>query len=348
MVGSTNAAFSAGIQQARKPIAPRPAASAANVNGSVRFFPRWMALYSARMRTCLPLLLVAAFLQQAPRYSVIQDGEAHGDAPYLLEEGWEPLLNGTDLTGWRACDGSGTTEWYTTRFVRYERILGPTQLSGRPAPSGVMLNGPGGRTRNLCTDRRLGDVELYLEFMIAKGSNSGVYLHGLYEMQVFDSWGSLDEMSSSDAGAIYHRWMDNRGVGGSAPRVNAAKRPGGVAVVPGVVSGPAVRRGGPQDAAGAIPQGPVERPGRADRRRYRGPDPRLARDSRSQPESADAPGRPRPGGLPQPLREAPATAHRPLMAVSRKRPPGSRESAATRRSDRTLRSPPTGTAAGRG
>lgn len=178
------------------------------------------------MRTWLPLLLVTAFLQQAPRYSVIQDGDAHGDAPYLLEEGWEALLNGTDLTGWRACDGSGRTEWYTTRFVRYERILGPTQLSGRPAPSGVMLNGPGGRTNNLCTDRRLGDVELYLEFMIAKGSNSGVYLHGLYELQIFDSWGSLDEMSSSDAGAIYHRWTDNRGVGGSAPRLNAAKRPG--------------------------------------------------------------------------------------------------------------------------
>jgi len=178
------------------------------------------------MRTWLPLLLVGALMQQAPRYSVVQDGEAHGDPPYLIEEGWEPLLNGTDLTGWRACDGSGTTEWYTTRFVRYERILGPTQLSGRPAPSGVMLNGPAGRTGNLCTDRRLGDVELYLEFMIAKGSNSGVYLHGLYEMQIFDSWGSLDEMSSSDAGAIYHRWIDNRGVGGSAPRVNAARRPG--------------------------------------------------------------------------------------------------------------------------
>jgi hypothetical protein len=178
------------------------------------------------MRTWLPLLLVGAFLQQAPRYSVIQDGDAHGDPPYLLEEGWEPLLNGTDLMGWRACDGSGKAEWYTTRFVRYERILGPTQLSGRPGPSGVMLNGPAGRTGNLCTDRRLGDVELYLEFMIAKGSNSGVYLHGLYEIQIFDSWGSPDEMSSSDAGAIYHRWIDNRGVGGSAPRVNAAKKPG--------------------------------------------------------------------------------------------------------------------------
>jgi hypothetical protein len=178
------------------------------------------------MRPFLTLLALAAFLQQPARYSVIQDGEAHGDPPYILEEGWEPLLNGTDLAGWKACEASVKSEWYTTRFVRYERILGPTQLSGRAAPSGVMLNGPTGRTANLCTDRALSDVELYLEFMLAKGSNSGVYLHGLYELQIFDSWGSSDEMSSSDAGAIYHRWIDNRGVGGSAPAVNASRRPG--------------------------------------------------------------------------------------------------------------------------
>jgi hypothetical protein len=62
--------------------------------------------------------------------------------------------------------------------------------------------------------------------MVAKGSNSGVYLQGLYEMQIFDSWGSTEEMTSSDVGAIYHQWIENRGVGGSAPRVNAARRPG--------------------------------------------------------------------------------------------------------------------------
>jgi len=163
---------------------------------------------------------------QAQRYSVVQDGEAHGDPPYLLEDGWQPLLNGTDLSGWRACDPGATHEWYTTRFVRYERILGPTQLSGRAAPSGVILNGPNGKTANLCTEQSFGNVELYLEFMLAKGSNSGVYLQGLYEMQIFDSWGSTEEMSTSDAGAIYHQWIDNRGVGGSAPRVNAARRPG--------------------------------------------------------------------------------------------------------------------------
>jgi hypothetical protein len=178
------------------------------------------------MRTFLALLALGALLQQPPGYSPVQDGEAHGDPPYLLEGGWQPLSNGKDLAGWKACEAGAQNEWYTTRFVRFERLLGPTRLSGRPEPSGVMLNGPAGRTANLCTERALGDVELYLEFLIAKGSNSGVYLQGLYEIQIFDSWGSSEGMSTSDSGAIYHRWIDERGVGGSAPLVNASRRPG--------------------------------------------------------------------------------------------------------------------------
>jgi hypothetical protein len=178
------------------------------------------------MRTFLALLALGALLQQPPSYSPIQDGEAHGDPPHVLEAGWEPLLNGKDLSGWKACEAGAKNDWYTTAFVRFEPFLGPTQLNGRPAPSGVMLNGPAGRTANLCTERTFGDVELYLEFMLAKGSNSGVYLHGLYEIQIFDSWGSIEGMKTSDGGAIYHRWIENRGVGGSPPLVNASRRPG--------------------------------------------------------------------------------------------------------------------------
>src|SRR5687767_2772605 len=88
-----------------------------------------------------------------------------------------------------------------------------------------MVNGSG-KTANLCTERGFGDVELYAEFMLAKGSNSGIYLQGLYEIQIFDSWGSGDAMKTSDGGAIYHRWIDERGVGGSPPLVNASRRPG--------------------------------------------------------------------------------------------------------------------------
>lgn len=168
---------------------------------------------------CLPLCA-----QQQRQFN---DGEMHGDALYLLEEGWTPLLNGKDLAGWRG-HTTGENQWLTTTGILWERLLGPTRLQPVPrtAPGGTMLNGPTGRTVNLVTEQKFGDIELYVEFMIAKGSNSGVYLHGLYEVQVFDSWDSTEPMTTSDCGAIYHRWINNQGVGGSAPSRNAARRPG--------------------------------------------------------------------------------------------------------------------------
>jgi Domain of Unknown Function (DUF1080) len=189
-----------------------------------------------KIKFALPVLAPLALLlaipsagqqgPQAPRQQKVNDGEMHGDPPFMLEEGWTPLLNGRDLSGWRG-QGSGQNQWLTTSAIMWERLLGPTRLNavGR-GPSGVILNGPTGRTVNLVTDEKFGAVELYVEFMIAKGSNSGVYLHGLYEVQVFDSWDSTEPMTTSDCGAIYHRWINEQGVGGSAPSRNASRRPG--------------------------------------------------------------------------------------------------------------------------
>lgn len=173
------------------------------------------------------LLIVLALPLMAQQKPQLNDGEAHGDAPYLIEDGWTPLLNGKDLSGWRAA-GNASSEWLTTTGILWERLLGPTRLRAIPGPvSGDrILNGPNGRTANLVTEQKFGDIELYLEFMLAKGSNSGVYLQGLYEVQIFDSWGSTEKMTTSDCGAIYHRWIDNQGVGGSAPSRNASRRPG--------------------------------------------------------------------------------------------------------------------------
>jgi hypothetical protein len=168
-------------------------------------------------------LLSALFAQQ---HSPVQDGEHHGDAPYLLEKGWTSLLNGKDLTGWHGQDPGKPNEWFISPTVFFDRLLGPTRLSGRKGAGERILNGPTGRTVNLVTDEKHGDVELYLEWMVSKGSNSGVYLQGLYEVQVFDSYGSTEPVKSSDAGGIYHRWIDNKGVGGSAPRVNVSRPPG--------------------------------------------------------------------------------------------------------------------------
>ena len=41
-------------------------------------------------------------------------GQVGGDPPYLLENGWKPLLNGNDLGGWVGENGK-PHEWITRR-----------------------------------------------------------------------------------------------------------------------------------------------------------------------------------------------------------------------------------------
>jgi len=82
---------------------------------------------------------------------------------------------------------------------------------------------------NLSSAFEHGDMELDIEFLVPKGSNSGIYFQGRYEIQIFDSYG--DEAKDSGCGAIYQRWNDSKpdgqkGYEGHAPKVNASKAPG--------------------------------------------------------------------------------------------------------------------------
>lgn len=75
-----------------------------------------------------------------------------------------------------------------------------------------------------------GDMDIDLEFMMAKGSNSGIYLQSRYEIQLNDSWGAKTP-KYFDCGGIYQRWDDTKpeaekGYEGYAPRNNVSKAPG--------------------------------------------------------------------------------------------------------------------------
>ncbi len=96
---------------------------------------------------------------------------------------------------------------------------------------GILANDPGGKHgADLRTKEEFGDIDLEFEFMMAKGSNSGVYLQGLYEIQLFDSWETA-RPRFGDCGGVYERWDDakpegQKGFEGYAPRINAARAPG--------------------------------------------------------------------------------------------------------------------------
>ncbi|MDB5245961.1 MAG: hypothetical protein JWQ40_355 [Segetibacter sp.] len=103
-------------------------------------------------------------------------------APSLRRQG-EPawgkpvkLFSGTDLKGWHAM---GENQW--------------------KAENGILRSPKSGS--NLVTDERFTDFKLHIEFRYDKGSNSGVYLRGRYELQIADSKGL--EPLKDQLGAVY-------------------------------------------------------------------------------------------------------------------------------------------------
>ena len=97
--------------------------------------------------------------------------------------------------------------------------------------TGVLVNSPTDAAKgHLFTTFEHGDLDVSLDVMLPKGSNSGVYLMGRYEVQLFDSWG-VPRPTFSDMGGIYQRWNERRGAGnegyeGVPPRMNASRAPG--------------------------------------------------------------------------------------------------------------------------
>jgi hypothetical protein len=160
----------------------------------------------------------------AAGYPVVYDGWDHGDPPFMLEDGWTPLLNGTNLNGWHVTDARREGTWMATTAVAWGGTNNAHALVGRPGPGGgVIVNTVRGSACNLMCDTKMGDFELWVEFMIPKVSNSGVYLHGLYEMQVWDSFGIVPQFDTDRTGALYHYEGGpiNGQDGGTVPLVRA-------------------------------------------------------------------------------------------------------------------------------
>jgi hypothetical protein len=111
------------------------------------------------------------------------------------------LFDGTDLSGWRSADG-GPAKWVIV--------------------DGAIESVPG--SGYLFSARGFGDVQLHVEWATpvpARGTsqgrgNSGVFLMGLYEVQVLDSYQN-DTYPDGQAAAIYGQYP---------PLVNACRPPG--------------------------------------------------------------------------------------------------------------------------
>jgi hypothetical protein len=154
----------------------------------------------------LTLLLMAAMVQPPA-------GEPALKAPPVVTPGAYPgmqpppsdavvLFDGSSLDGWTTRDGKAPG-WE----------LDPKEKTVTVVPG----------TGDIVSTRTFGDAQLHVEFMEPSTNgegqdrgNSGVYLHGRYEVQVLDSYKN-ETYPDGQCGAIYKQYV---------PLVNACRQPG--------------------------------------------------------------------------------------------------------------------------
>jgi hypothetical protein len=127
-------------------------------------------------------------------------------------------FNGKDLSGWKLKGDVKRSQWQ----VGIARLddKNPSELQLVPLASDsrgpMQLVNVKGRGIDIYTEEKWGDAVIEVELMVPKGSNSGIYVMGEYEVQVLDSYGR-EKVGAGDLGGLY---------GASAPKVNASKKPG--------------------------------------------------------------------------------------------------------------------------
>lgn len=132
-------------------------------------------------------------------------GTTNANAPAGTELAWRgvraPELPAPDSVEWgepiELFDGESLAGWH---------LMDPEEDEFWKVVDGLLVNdvvdeGDVGEGTGLISDRKFWDFKLHVEFEYPKGSNSGLYLRGRYEVQIIDGYGQ--EPGSRNIAGVY-------------------------------------------------------------------------------------------------------------------------------------------------
>lgn len=108
---------------------------------------------------------------------------ARAEAP----QGFTPLFNGKDLTGWKGLVGNpkSRAEMSADDLAAAQAKADESMRAHWSVVDGVLQFD--GKGQSLCTDKDYGDFELYVDWKILEGGDSGIYLRGSPQVQIWDT-----------------------------------------------------------------------------------------------------------------------------------------------------------------
>lgn len=136
------------------------------------------------MKRFIPLLVLCSILA--------------ADVVAAAEDGFVPLFNGKDTTGWHLRRKDGHNSWTIENGILKNTVK------------------PGEHGTDLVTDKKFWNFTVRYEFQVPDGSNSGFYLRGRHELQILGDFKG-GKTAKGGNGAIYNH---------TAPS-EFASRPGG-------------------------------------------------------------------------------------------------------------------------
>jgi hypothetical protein len=203
-------------------------------------YPSWLEVRQSGRRTLVGCF-VGRFGSARPISRVeFNEGQVHFIVPPQYERRQDDLafngrLEADRLEGQTTDDMGRPVTWTGTRAPALKRAEAPVwgepielfdgkdldgwkpraaqMRNGWVARDGLLANDAPGN--DLMTERKFTDFQLHAEFRYPKGSNSGIYLRGRYEVQIEDNYGQ--EPDNLKIGGVY---------GFLTPCVNAARKAG--------------------------------------------------------------------------------------------------------------------------
>jgi hypothetical protein len=138
---------------------------------------------------------------QDSQYEVIDIQTYLANMPYT--KGFESIFNGKDLSGWQ-----GLVENPIARSKMSKEELAKKQLeaNAKTRESWSVKEGAiyfTGKGANLCTIRPYGDFEMLVDWKISKDGDSGIYLRGTPQVQIWDPAGK-EEIAKVGSGGLFN------------------------------------------------------------------------------------------------------------------------------------------------
>jgi hypothetical protein len=143
-----------------------------------------------------------------------------------LPEGFESLFNQRDLTGWYAIETDDPRNFAAlTEEKRREKIEAAAKITGEHwrVENGEIVNDGSGPY--LTTEREFRDFEFFVEYKTVPKADSGVYLKGTPQVQIWDST-EIEKFSLGADKGSGGLWNNSPGANGKDP-LELADRPFG-------------------------------------------------------------------------------------------------------------------------